>query len=102
MTVLERRTALGATVWDLASRPVLQAGVSPRVVDVGARNGMFLLPAAYTSVATLIGFEPNREEYEKLTTASTDMHVWSAHQGQEIPKFKKERWARGAEMDAAA
>lgn len=100
MTVLERRTALGATIWDLASRPVLEAGISPRVVDVGARNGMFLLPAEYTSVATLIGFEPNREEYEKLTTGSTDRHAWSAHRGQEIPKFKKERYFDCAVWDA--
>ncbi len=43
------------------------------VLDGGARNGTFELPglARYVHV---YGFEPNREEYEKLLTGKTDVY----------------------------
>ena len=36
------------------------------VVDVGARNGMRLLPNWYSKKSNLVGFEPHEGELKKL------------------------------------
>jgi len=92
MAVLGRRTTFGKSICEHVADPLLQAGISPLVVDVGARNGMFLLPPVYTEMATLVGFEPNPEEYDKLTRGATDMHAWSTKNNRDVPKFKGERY----------
>src|SRR3954447_25923036 len=56
------------------------------VIDVGARNGMFRLPASYAAHAALVGFEPNPEEHAKLLSRSTDAIVG----GSEMPRFRRE------------
>jgi len=92
MAILGRKTSLGPTISELVAQPLTEAGILPQVVDVGARNGMFLLPPAYTALATLVGFEPNPEEYAKLAKGKTDMHAWSEQHNRQIPKFKEERY----------
>jgi FkbM family methyltransferase len=61
-------------------------GASLTVIDVGARNGMFRLPASYTKHAELIGFEPNKEEHAKLVSRTTDAILG----GLPMPRFKSE------------
>lgn len=92
MAVFGRNTSLGKTIGELAARPILEANVSPLIVDVGARNGMFLLPCAYSAMATLVGFEPNPDEYRKLAKGETDMHFWATQNDLDIPKFREERY----------
>lgn len=79
---------LGAVILE----PLDQQGVQPVVVDVGARNGFLLLPPAYTERATMIGFEPNPVEYQKLVGGTTDAGKWHAAQGIEVPQFKDEKY----------
>lgn len=80
----DRRTALGKSVADLLFGPLDQKGIHPTVVDAGARNGMFDIPDSYASRAQFIGFEPNREEYEKLVSGKTD----AAMAGLVPPRFR--------------
>ncbi len=80
------------TVADLVFKPIESRDSMPLVVDVGARNGMQLLPASYCRRASLIGFEPNPSEHEKLTKGSTDAHKIGAH----IPKFSDEKYFQAA------
>ncbi len=75
--------------------------MQPVVVDVGARNGFLLLPPAYTERATLVGFEPNPVEYEKLVKGETDAGRWLAEQGISAPRFKQERFFPYALWDRA-
>ena len=92
MAVFGRRTSLGRTIGEIVATPLQEAKVSPLVVDVGARNGMFLLPSAYSAMATLVGFEPNPDEYRKLAKGETDMHSWAAKNNCDIPKFREQRY----------
>ena len=56
------------------------------VVDVGARNGMRLLPNWYSKKSNLIGFEPHKEELQKLKARKTSAILkWG-----DIHKFKSE------------
>ena len=100
MAVLGRTTRMGLTIGELVARPLREAGVSPLVVDVGARNGMFLLPPEYAALATLVGFEPNPEEYAKLARGETDMHAWSRQHNRQIPRFRDERYFDCAVWDS--
>jgi FkbM family methyltransferase len=102
MTVLGRKTSLGKTIFEHVARPLKDAGISPLVVDCGARNGMVILPPAYTEISTMVGFEPNPEEYYKLTQGETDLQAWRRkHSGDSIPKFSKERYFDCAVWDQA-
>ncbi len=56
-------------------------------IDVGARNGSFLLPEKYTKHTTLYGFEPNKREYEKLLKMHTDAFKSNIIE----PTFKKKK-----------
>jgi FkbM family methyltransferase len=90
--LLDSPTLLGPTIGDLVFRPIDREGISPLVVDAGARNGMYLLPDSYTERATLIGFEPNPDEYRKLVENSTDAQIYFARQGIPSPRFKAARF----------
>jgi FkbM family methyltransferase len=90
--LLDSRTRVGSTIGDFVLSPVERAGITPLVVDVGARNGMYLLPESYTRRASLIGFEPNPEECRKLMEDRTDAQVYFAKQGIVEPRFKAKRF----------
>jgi FkbM family methyltransferase len=103
--VYDRRLKDGRTLGALVLRPLDRANVSPLVVDAGARNRLFLLPRIYAERATLIGFEPNRVEYEKLLAGATDGELMLLAQGIARTRFKAERyfpfalWDRAEERD---
>jgi FkbM family methyltransferase len=82
----------GRTVAEAILEPVLTAGGVPIVVDVGARNGMWSLPAAYAKHARLVGFEPNREEFERLRDRKTDADTFYARTGEARPRFHDEQY----------
>lgn len=63
---------LNQTVWKILEKKINKFSLSLNVVDVGARNGMFLLPDKYSKLSYLIGFEPNKKEYEKLSKSKMD------------------------------
>lgn len=54
------------------------------VVDVGARNGFSWLEEWYTLKSKIVGFEPNKTEYEKLKKNITD----ASKEGIKFPIFK--------------
>ncbi|MCG8524844.1 MAG: FkbM family methyltransferase [Opitutales bacterium] len=74
--------------WDLMFEPLLQNGVSPNVLDIGARNGMMVFPNEYAKNCNYIGFEPNQEEYLKLINGSTDSKKF----GVQVASFKHEEY----------
>jgi len=78
----------GRTIGEITLRPLIDESADLLVVDVGARNGMQLLPTYYSANSRLIGFEPNPDEYEKLIAKKTDAHKIGAN----IPSFKKEEY----------
>ena len=82
------RTASGKTLGELIFCPLKERNIEPTVVDIGARNGMFLVPQIYALHAHYIGFEPNKEEYEKLVRHKTD----AMNLGMDMPKFKSEEY----------
>lgn len=85
----------GGTVGEAILAPLVEAGVVPTVVDVGARSGMFLLPAGYTRAARFIGFEPNADEHRKLVENRTDSILAGAAQ----PPFRERRYENCAVWD---
>ncbi|MDX2227614.1 MAG: FkbM family methyltransferase [Verrucomicrobiae bacterium] len=98
-----RRTAFefvlpdGRTVGDVVLQPLLREHLRPLVVDVGARNGMQMLPSGYAQNARLIGFEPNPEEHRKLVSKTTDAHKINAP----IPVYQNEVYHPYALWDSA-
>ena len=78
----------GRNVVDVVMAPLKERGIVPLVVDVGARNGMQLLPSSYCRHSSLLGFEPNPAEYEKLVHRNTDAHRIGAN----IPEFFGEEY----------
>ncbi len=70
--LIDRTLPDGRRVADIVFAPLDKAGGVVNFVDVGARNGSFLLPHGYAARARLTGFEPNRAEYDKLLTGRTD------------------------------
>lgn len=58
------------------------------VVDVGARNGFQLLSDSYTQNAHIVGFEPNKDEYDKLISRTTD----AQRAGERLSNFKTEKY----------
>lgn len=93
---LDRLVSDGRTIAQVVLAPLLQAGVAPAVVDVGARNGMLLLPGSYTRHSTMIGFEPNPEEYQKLVQDNTDAKL----AGFAGPRFAKTEYHNYALWDS--
>jgi FkbM family methyltransferase len=100
-TLLEKKLGDGRTIADVLFA-VLPAGEdAPLVVDVGARNGFYLLPPEYTSRSSILGFEPNRREFEKLVSGTTD----AARYFGEMSPFKEIRfepyavWGKNGEFD---
>ncbi len=81
---LDIATADGRTIADVIFRPL--GDVPLVVVDVGARNGMFMLPASYARRAELIGFEPNADEQAKLSQRKTEAITI----GMDMPRFRSE------------
>ena len=63
---------LNPIIWDIITDKLTYININPSIVDVGARNGMFLLPKEYCKISNLIGFEPNQNEYKKLIQNRTD------------------------------
>ena len=57
---------------EIFEKKIKKFSLNLNVVDVGARNGMFLLPEEYSKLSHLIGFEPNKIEYEKLSKSKMD------------------------------
>ncbi|MCM0018615.1 MAG: FkbM family methyltransferase [Tagaea sp.] len=86
----------GRRAIDALMAPLERAGVTPRVVDVGARNGMFLLPQEYAAHAELVGFEANASEYAKLIHGTTD----TARGGFRAARFAREVYHDCAVWDA--
>lgn len=82
------KTTSGRTIGDILFRPLKVAGINLTIVDVGARNGMFLIPPSYATQSNFIGFEPNPEEYNKLVTRNTD----AIRLGHSMPYFKSEKY----------
>lgn len=80
-------SAEGNTVESLIFAPIDGRNAELTVVDVGARNGMLLLPALARR-ARLIGFEPNPEEYRKLVDRTTD----AERCGEAVAHFKEEEY----------
>ena len=74
------------TIGDVIMRPLSES--TPVVLDVGARNGMMMLPESYAQRSHLLGLEPNETEYKKLIDSDTDAHKVGA----DIPKFKIETY----------
>jgi len=81
---LDLRLPGGRSIAETVLAPL--GGATLSVVDVGARNGMFRLPASYARHAELIGFEPNKEEHAKLVGRRTDAILG----GVAMPRFRKE------------
>ncbi len=90
--LLDRRLPDGARIADALLRPFERDGRMPIIVDIGARNGMFLLADGYARRATLVGFEPNPEEYQKLVHGRTDAQRVLADLGRDAPRFGAERY----------
>jgi hypothetical protein len=86
----------GRTIGEITLQPLICRAAELLTVDVGARNGMQLLPTYYSANSTLIGFEPNPAEYEKLIAKNTDAHKAGAH----IPQFKAEEYHQCAIWDS--
>ncbi len=78
----------GRTLGEVVLAPLVQNGIEPLVVDIGARNGMQLVPSGYSRQSRIIGFEPNPEEYKKLVAKDTDAHKVGAP----IVDFKAEEY----------
>jgi len=77
----------GASVADCLFAPLAAQGGELTIVDAGARNGMIISPE-FARRSRLIGFEPNPEEYEKLTAHRTD----AGAAGVPIASFAKEEY----------
>ena len=67
-----RKCRSGKSVAQVLFQPMKDSDIVPKIVDIGARSGMFDIPDAYSSNAKFIGFEPNIEEYNKLITGTTN------------------------------
>lgn len=102
MTPLLSLTIGTETIADIILTPVLAAGLTPVVVDVGARNGIWTLPRSYTRHARLIGFEPNPDEFRKLEGHRTDADQQLAAAGQSRAFFREEQYLPYAVWDCEA
>lgn len=88
-STLDLRVESGKCVGEMVLAPILEEpDTRLLVVDVGARNGMMLLPECYARYAQLIAFEPNFTEYNKLEGGRTD----ASRLGFIPPAFSKETY----------
>ena len=87
-TLFERDLADGRRAADVLLAPAKQNGTTLNFVDIGARNGSYILPHRYAERCRLVGFEPNPEEYEKLVAGRTD----AAQAGLREPDFLDRRY----------
>lgn len=74
-------------IWNIIFQLFKQKNIVPNIVDVGARNGMFILPGQYAINSNYFGFEPNLSEYNKLIKNSPDSIKFSNK-----VKFKSEKY----------
>lgn len=97
--VLDCRLDDGRTVADIVFAPLAEKMIEPVVVDVGARNGMhqYVIPNSYASRSTIVGFEANPEEYDKLIAHTTD----AQKTGAPMSRFKEERYFNCALWDCS-
>lgn len=86
--LIERALPDGRSVASIVFAPLEATGEVIEFVDVGARNGSFILPPSYAAHARITGFEPNPEEYRKLVEQRTD----SMRAGAKEPDFKDRRY----------
>jgi FkbM family methyltransferase len=86
--VIERILPSGSSVASVLFAPLSKGHVPLEFVDVGARNGSFILPPSYAAHCRITGFEPNPVEYEKLKLGRTD----SMRAGAKEPAFKERRY----------
>jgi FkbM family methyltransferase len=70
--LIDRALPDGRSVAQIVFGAADRQGLTLNFVDVGARNGNYMLPVSYAKRSKLIGFEPNRVEYEKLVNGTTD------------------------------
>lgn len=86
--LIERALPDGRAIADIVFAPLNDAGEVLEFVDVGARNGSFILPPSYAAHARITGFEPNPDEYRKLVERRTDSMLAGARE----PAFKDRRY----------
>jgi len=86
--LIERILPDGRSIASIVFAPLDAVGEVLEFVDVGARNGSFILPPSYAAHARITGFEPNPEEYRKLVERRTD----SMRAGAKEPGFKDRRY----------
>ena len=78
------------TINDELFKPLIENNIEPLVIDVGARNGMNegVIPNCYSKYSKLVGFEPNKTEYKKLLTNTTE----AEKAGENLSGFKKTKY----------
>jgi FkbM family methyltransferase len=100
-TLYERTLGDGRGAADVLLAATKRDGMTLNFVDVGARNGSFILPPAYSACCRLVGFEPNEAEYQKLVAGDTD----AKRAGLQEPPFRDRAyfpvalWREAAELD---
>ena len=78
---------INSTVWNLIKKRFETEKITPNILDVGARNGIYILPNGYSENCNLIGFEPNKNEFEKLKTNKTPLQSKKRE-----PKFFRKKY----------
>lgn len=73
--------------WNILTSKV-GSKITPLVVDVGARNGMYSLDENYCKISKMVCFEPNKVEYEKLVLNKTD----TSKAGIKEPEFREKHY----------
>lgn len=86
--LIDRTLPNGGSIASIVFRHLDQSGWLLNFVDVGARNGSYLLPASYAQRTRITGFEPNRVEYEKLINNRTD----AQKAGMIEPAFREKKY----------
>lgn len=86
--LIDRKLPGGRSVAQAIFAPLERSDQRLEFVDVGARNGSFLLPPSYAKHCRITGFEPNLVEYEKLVRGRTDAMV----AGLKEPPFKDRKY----------
>ncbi|MDX1429229.1 MAG: hypothetical protein R3282_03025, partial [Rhodothermales bacterium] len=86
----------GGAIGQAILEPLDAVSMRRLVVDVGARNGMLLLPESYTRGAKLVAFEANAEEHAKLVSGETDAVRAGMAPG---PRFAEEQYFNCALWD---
>jgi FkbM family methyltransferase len=85
---LDSKLADGRAVAGIVFEAVDRAGAMLNLVDVGARNGNYLVPHSYAARTRITGFEPNRTEYDKLVKGRTDARL----AGLAEPEFRERKY----------